>query len=457
VSAALWYLVTVVRESLGTDHDAESLVLALKLSGLSLLGFAFLWVRPRWSSETAQRLRAFADSHYRLLVGLCVLAAGLVAWATTPTIEFGNGAAGTGYGHDGIHYGYVAETFNWSTAHAQAPFNARWLAPMLVHASRLDLFTGFHVLNLLCFALSCLLVAAIPRDLGHSRPIALVAVAAFVCLKPALKYWVFVPITVDAPGVLLGLLAVHATLRGRHWLYVLAMLAAVFTRENLLVLAPFHVLYAIRTGPTRRAWILSVGLQVLPVAALVLSRLYPPVAPDGTWDPWDDLALWSERFFFVAAPGRQQMFVLASINALGILAILPVLQLRSTVGFLWRSYEWLYLAAASLLLSAVVGADYDRFAMWSLPVVIVLLAESGALARIGGKAILFLLAGHLVASELLFPWASTEHFMLTRFAAHPVDESFRQMSIACWAIAAYTVLVWARARAAGAAEQAQKK
>src|SRR2546427_686307 len=98
--------------------------------------------------------RGFSERHAAALLAFIVAASAAIAFLTTPQIGFGEGQLGRGYGHDGVFYGRMTEHFAWFQYPVPGwQFAYRPLAPMLVHYTGLDTFTGFRVLNLASHAL----------------------------------------------------------------------------------------------------------------------------------------------------------------------------------------------------------------------------------------------------------------------------------------------------------------
>jgi len=153
-AAAAGHLGWILAAYHGTLDERIALVFALKLVLVFATGASFILLPGRPSSRTLERLAALSERHAAALIGLIIAGSVAIAFLTTPQIGFGEGQLGRGYGHDGVFYGWMTEHFAWFEYPVPGwQFAYRPLAPMLVHYSGLDTFTGFRVLNLASHAI----------------------------------------------------------------------------------------------------------------------------------------------------------------------------------------------------------------------------------------------------------------------------------------------------------------
>ena len=438
-AAAAGYLGWILAAYHGTLDERIALVFALKLVLVFATGASFILLPGRPSSRTLERLAALSERHAAALIGLIIAGSVAIAFLTTPQIGFGEGQLGRGYGHDGVFYGWMTEHFAWFEYPVPGwQFAYRPLAPMLVHYSGLDTFTGFRVLNLASHALGSVLVYRIGRRVGLPAIAALLGVAFFDVLKFGLKFVVYYPVLTDGLGMLLLLAIIWATLEKRPFLYLLAMAAAVYTRENLLALTVFNALHSIRTGHGARRFLTAAVLQLPPFAVYLLNRRHPVFLPLYDTGPWPMLAAWGRRFLL--DPGWQEVSLLAYCNSLGLLLILALLCWRGVVRFLGKYYEWAYYVVVNVLLSIVGGSDVDRYAVWLAPVAIFAVLSLD-FSRPGPppRVWLYWFVVQAAAMEFFLPWFPDEAFYLSRFAAHATGPTLAYVTVFSWALIAAVV------------------
>jgi hypothetical protein len=421
----------------GTVDDRIEGVLGLKLLCSLAVAAHFVWTSRRTASPALVRVIDLCNRRPALMVALLIAGATAITFATTPQVGFGLGRDGVGYGHDGMQYGWMAEHFAWFEHEVSAPFAYRFVAPMLVHYSGLGTFAGFRVLNLTCHALGAWFVYRIACRYTRVPAAAVLAAAFFVTRKFGLKFLTYYPVATDGLGDVVMLAILWATLERRHAAYVLATIVAVGTRENLLALVPFNVLHTVRTGAGRRRFAIAAALQVAPLVVLAFSRRYPVFRPLGAPGP---AVFLDAGAALMKSPATQGVLSLAYVNALGVLALVPLLSWRRTLAFLGERWEWAYFLVATLVLSAVGGYDYDRFATWMTPLPLVMLAV-GALgdAATPSRLSLHLLALQAVAMELFMPWFADEPFYLSRYAAHAFGAGVAAIAVYTWVLVAMVV------------------
>jgi len=449
--AAAAYVAVVVHWYRGSPLDRIELVFALKLLLVLVIALHFLWTDGRRLTRALATLRALCERRPALCVATLIAVGIAASFATTPQIAFGEGALGVGYGHDGAIYGTMTEHFAWFKNPGMARFGYRFFAPMLVHYSGLDTFTGYRLLDLVSGALATVLMYRIARDLALAPAAAVLGAALFLVLKFGLKFFVYYPVLTDALGLLLLMAIIWATLEGRPVVYLLAMAAAVGTRENLIVLTVFNALYTLRTAKGSRRFLDAALLQIPALAVFALSRRYPVFPPFRYPGSAFDIARRGVEDF-VSNPTMQWMFILSYVNALGIFAILPLLFWRRFTLFLRERYEWAYYVVVSVALSTAGGVDFDRYAVPLAPIAILgMLAltvpADGRIPRLW----LYWLAVHVVSMEFIFPWFPEEGFYMSRCAAHAKGLALTYIADFSWVLAAVTFALALHDRASEAA------
>ena len=426
-------------------HVALVLTLELLALGACVLGYALLPARA--VAGFGGRLARLDARGVARVIGIVVAAVYALAWLTTPQIDWGAGELGLGYGADGVHYGRMTERFAWFREPGFGHHYHRILAPALVHYSGLDTFTGYHLLNAVSFVGASVLMYATARRVGLARETSLVALGLFAVLKFGVKFWIHYPVLTDGLGTLLMMAIIYATVSRRDGLYLASMSAAVFCRENLIVLIVFNLLHAVRCGHLAGRYGRVVVLHGIPLALLALGRAFPvfPVQVPGAGVlQYAGAHVWS----FVSSPKTQGVFVLGYLNSLGLVLVLALYRGAHVAGFLRTHYEWLYYVAIMIVLSIVLGVDVDRYALWVAPGLIVASLDpaprvDAAAARLWG----YLLLVHAVSMELFLPWFPDRTFTNGLNAAHAPQNAYAAMTIATWALLA--ALLAARYLAAG--------
>jgi hypothetical protein len=447
-ACAVWYWFHVENDPEGVEEDALRINVAMKAAYLAGVMVLAAFTPAQLVARLDDLFERAGERWLWVSCGVVAVFAVLLAWITTEPILFGAGDLGLGYGHDGVFYGRIAEHYG-PGLRIQPPMAFRVLPPLIVRwlgepsGLGLDTFDGFRLLNLVCFGASCFVVARLALGAGARRAGALAAVVVFAGLKFALKYWVSYCVTTDALGTLLMLIATDAAVRKNHIVFALTLAVGVYTRENLFFLAPFHVIASWRLRKHWREPVFALIAAAAPIAVLFYARANPIVDLTYPYDPLYELELWGERFFFDGR--RQQLAAYAWLNSLGILALLPVLDLRRTLTFLRTHAEWIFFFFAMSLPATCAGADYDRFPLWSMPLGVVLFA-GGLHGELRGRGLVLILAVQLIAGELFLPWIETEFFQISRMAAHPQRNSFHYVASSVLSFVLAGGLVWATTR-----------
>jgi hypothetical protein len=438
---ALYTLLHTLRKSPADFEIAWPTQLAITL--MFAVATSYIFTPAARLDRALQPAGRWLVAHSALAVLILAAAVYASAWLTTPRILFGLGAQGPGYGHDGLRYGWMTDHFAWFQHPVEAPFCYRWLAPWLVHLSGLNIFTGYNLLNALSFFVSCALVYRLARHYDASPAAALIAVFAFASLKFVLKLWLSYPILTDGLGTALMFGILYAVVTNRHALYVVLLTVAIFDRENLLVLIPFHLLHHWPRELARGRVVRLLALQVLPLAAFAWSRLQPVFPPTAPFDAIGLLVAWQNMFLSEA--NRQGRVILGYVNSLGLIVLAAALGARTLWRFLVAQPAWSYYLAITVLLSVLGGGDVDRFATWLVPLGVCVFAQAGKTdSPRGGHFWLHWLALHAVSMQLFIPWTTSEPFFVSRWAAHAPLEHYRWVTWSALALAAAAGLMLAR-------------
>lgn len=380
------------------------------LLALLVVVLAMAWPRAQ-VTQWLERLAELCRRRPARVLAVTLVAAYGLAWMTTWQT-----AAGDGYGFDGLIYGQMAVD---PRAPAPPPQSYRSLVPLVAHGFiRLGAatFTAFYLVNALSYAGAGWVAYALARRLDASAPVAIAAAITLLTTKLSLKFWLHYPVLTDAMGLLLLLTVLYATVARRHVLYLAAMTAAMFCRENLLVLVGFHVLFHFRERKSLPRFALVLLIQLVPIAAFWWSRHHPLHPPSEWYDALVTFVFYGSHF--LATPEQQARFLVAHLNALGVLALMPLFFWRELWQFAKRYYEWTYYVAISLCLTAGGGLDLDRFATWQAPALVafvVWLSRHKHAPSTHSLLVLFLL--QLVAMELPLGWPSSEDFYFFMNAA----------------------------------------
>ena len=371
----------------------------------------------------------------RFWLGLMLACTILAVFATTSQIEFGTGKLGTGYGHDGVVYGAMTDNFAWFKVKVTPPYSGRFLAPMLIAYSSLNTFLGYKILSILSFLGSCWIIWLIGHRLRAPVGVTCAVVLLFAFTKFGLKFWLYYPVLTDGLGNLFLFLCVYAVIAEKHALFAVTLAVGLACRENLIVLIPFYLAHALRDRDNRCGWPRHLAFLLIPLTAFLLYKFFPVFLADRDYSVLHTMAGWANRF--VRQPANQHVFVTAHFNALGMLAVVPLLHARELVAFFRSEPEWLVYAAATAAVSVLGGYDYDRFALWQVPTVAAFFFRVLAklpLYRLTAWLVV-IVALQLVASEVLLYWAPDESFYLSRYAVYAIGR------VAFAAILAFTTLL----------------
>jgi len=184
----------------------------------------------------------------------------------------------------------------------------------------------------------------------------------------------------------------------------------VLARENLTMTIPFLWRVYVRSAPIR--WTLAVALASVPaIAVLFVVRLFPPVAPAaGSGSLTQATVVAQELMLFVRnESGQAWRVLLAGPLSLGLLLIIPVLRLRSSLRFLSREMHWMYFAGLTVVFAAIGGRDTDRYLYILAPLLLILTFSVHADLWSSWPRAAALTAGQLIALRVGWPIGTTEN------------------------------------------------
>ena len=379
------------------------------------------------SLVVSQRERINARGAAALLCVILALSA-TTAMLTTSRINFGVGREGPGYGHDGVHYGRIADNFELGVTSVSRPFCHRPLPSLIVFYSELGTLRGFLILNTISFCLSCLLMYRMLRFYRLDRYHSIMGVCFLAFLKFGLKFWLYYPVSTDAFGTFLMIGVLYGSISGKHLLYALCMCLACLSRENLLALLPFHILCTWNRTLRVRATMGAAIVDICCISFAAFFRALPVVQPCGEYSSMATVAQYATMV--ATSPGRRMAVIYGYINSLGVLVLAPLFMRKRSWEFLKQHYCWWYVVAINAALSVVGGIDVDRFAVWHAPFLILLMMK-GTSARCPPVLLARLLVLQVIWSEIFLPWAPDVSFYLSRYAAHSTSWTYVLMEFSC--------------------------
>ena len=413
--------------SAGADRSIVA-SLWLRMGGLFAFGLSYAFA-PATLRSVVERaaVRTGAAWNQRPFLWAAVIAVATYAafQALTPRIAFGLGAAGLGYGHDGLVYGAMVEHFGDPALRPDASMNYRILLPAIASALGLDPFTAFGLFNALAHFASCALVLRLAILMGAGEARAVAWVGAFATLAFGSRFFVYYPLLMDGVGLAFLLVFVVGALERRPLVCALVLSLATIHRENLVVLAPFAVLAGAREE--RVQWTLW---MLVPFVAFALSRAFPVVLPmEGGRTALGEIVRWVEVAF--TTPDRLVRIVLAHGIALGPLLGWAVLRGGQAAAFARAHPEWAYFVVVTFAASAFGGHDVERIAVGQFPALIAWLSfgRASRADRTGERSWLavHLAALQLVAMGVFLRWDPSEVYYLSLFASHVPAQHFAPM------------------------------
>ena len=153
----------------------------------------------------------------------------------------------------------------------------------------------------------------------------------------------------------------------------------------------------------------STVLAALPgIAAFVLIRVAPPIPPGNGLSLFEDvvqnLSLFRDNF-----SGLGLRYFVTPWLTLGLLPFLALADWRRCWGLVQLRIEVPVYLASVLGVALIGGGDYDRFALWLSPVVLVLAARSVGALFLSRVALVAISVAHAVSTRSFQAWGTSEH------------------------------------------------
>jgi hypothetical protein len=195
-----------------------------------------------------------------------------VLWLRTSRLE-----VGTGFGRLGDHHFYVYMASHDPFTFHVAPYSWRPLVPALAGAFP-NPTVGFATTTILGLGLVALALFWCAAGLGFSVPLSIFGCLLFMGLSRATKfnvhdYWLTEPAAFAfAAG------AIAALLYRRDWLFAVLLLAGVFAKETVILVAPLAYTVRARRAIDGRAALRALAMVLPAVVGLVVIRSLLPAA-----------------------------------------------------------------------------------------------------------------------------------------------------------------------------------
>lgn len=341
--------------------------------------------------------RPRADLLRGTAIPLALTGTAIVLFAlTTPPISFNDGL-----GFDGQSYAAMARALrDGQQPDVRAPFAYRIVPVALVAYSQLPIPAGFLLMNLVSYIVSAVMLVKLLRRHDVTAPLSLLGVVWWLALPAGLRLALYYPVLTDGIGFAFLLALLLTAIQGRFIVFAVLLPFALLTRENLILLIPFLWLANIRMGLVR-ATRLTLVASIAGVLAFAIVRIVPPIPPTNGFSTLDDISQ-NWRMFSQNARDVFWRFLAAPPLTLGLLAFLPFIRPRRLVALLQTCPAWAYYVAATVAIQPIGGGDFDRFALWLSPFLVVATFHApDALFR--GVNVYLLTAIHLLAVRFLWP------------------------------------------------------
>jgi hypothetical protein len=311
-----------------------------------------------------------ALSSHTVVTGLGITLLGLAVLAVlTPRIAFNDGL-----GNDGSAYASVTEALRGNPADPQwAGFAYRLLPSAIVALMPVDVVTGFLIVNILAILASAILLLRLLDRYSVRSPVALLALVWWMTLPMGPRWHIYYPVLGDAFGFFVLLALFLCAVERRLVLFAAALVGGVLARENLAMAIPFLWRAHVHTAPLR--WSLLVAIVSIPaVAALVLVRVFPPVAPTADSGALSQTLIIALQAVWIIQnhDGQAWRVLLSAPLSLGLLLVIPLVRFRETARFLSTEMQWLYFVVLAVVVAVIGGRDTDRYLYVLAPLLLIL-------------------------------------------------------------------------------------
>ena len=375
------------------------------------------------------------------------LASLTVLWVLTPPIAFNDGL-----GNDGKFYVAMTEALRGLPADPpEAPFAYRLLPSALVALMPFEPRTGFLLVNIVSVIGSAVLLVRLLRRYGINGRFALLGVLSWLALPMGARWDLYYPTLTDAVGFFLLMALIVCALEERYILFAVALVAAVLTRENLIIAIPFFWRAHLRAGPAKITAL--VALASLPaMIVFFLVRAFPPLAPPADSANWLEAhhIWWNLALIANNGEGHTWRYLLAAPISLGLLLWIPILRPHASASFLRREMHWTYFALLAFLFAAIGGFDGDRYLYVLSPLLLILAFGVNRALWSSGVRVIVLTGLHFVALRVGWPIGSTEHDYLQYSIGYMDLERLGELAIltiVVFAIATVAPVLPSRAKA----------
>jgi len=189
------------------------------------------------------------DRYYYLLLGLCIILAGI--WFT---YSFHSGERiqhNDGLGWDGVLYAELAQKDPveiFKDKKLDDYYVSRTLVPILVHyasdfveyplvnadKSNSNIIKAYFIFNCILLALSLIFWALITRKFNWTKPVRLLSFFAVFCIYPILKYSTYNPTLTDISGFTVGMITLYLFITDKTVLLAFTILVGSFVWPSIL-------------------------------------------------------------------------------------------------------------------------------------------------------------------------------------------------------------------------------
>ena len=418
---------------------------AQKVDRLAAAKRAAQATRARWIAWDAGTVRGERGEHWSaaLTVRIAMLAGAiLTAWAivvmiTTPRITFNDGL---GY-LDGQTYAAAVRVLRGELqVEMSAPYVYRVAPLALLALSGAPLVPGFLALNLGSLILCGPLLILLMRQFRVAPHVALICIAWWAVLPAGFRFATYYPILLDGAGSLAMLATVLAALMPSAFAFAFLLPAAILTRETAITMPALLAVTQARFG-LGRAVVITLAASVAGVAAFIAVRTWPPIEPASGSTLLGDVA---RNFDWIRtnASERAWRYLAAPFLTLGVLTIVPFVAPRQTRAALTQAPALAVYLVAVLVAAAIGGEDFDRFAFWLAPVLVVLSARALTESRAGTLLLVALSGVHIALAWAAAPVDGSEvAYRDAVVALMPIQRALQLIGAYVLAVAVLLVLV----------------